>query len=480
MKILPLQNYSNISLIDKNQQHIKSQQQSVSLPDFKPVFCGNLPINIPSNKFLSAKAYLNQAMQNFQKVKKPNLYMFDLNKLDGIQDGIKVFDGLNMKEIAFVADTIAEIAVNRGCRNVCVHCYANAKAPVKETANQINKMSWNDFSSLTDGFEELNKRMGFSIFNQKGNEHAMAIPFHDADCSAIVLKDNNGNEHDFIDIAERFEKVFNLPILFDTAGWNIKDTKAQKRMEKYVEYYSRPENFNKLDGFNLSVNPFHAMYVKSLELKQNQKPELAQKLYNIYTDRMANVLYTLTPLLKNPNFEFLARAIANDSKSIKGLKVKDLQILYMDILEKLNNLYKKDINGAQKIVRNEDEAFKYFSDYYERLQRISPSISVSERGSKIVNENDKLAVESQERCIQSLEDMLSLKGIKEFRKINKQMDRHFYGLIDANGKYYLTTYHITFPTEIKFNFENQNKTTAPIAPYLQENIPLKKSVINNV
>ena len=86
MKILPLQNYSNISLIDKNQQHIKSQQQSVSSPDFKPVFCGNLPINIPSNKFLSAKAYLNQAMQNFQKVKKPNLYMFDLNKLDGIQD----------------------------------------------------------------------------------------------------------------------------------------------------------------------------------------------------------------------------------------------------------------------------------------------------------------------------------------------------------------------------------------------------------
>ena len=263
MKISSVQNYSNISFSPKTQKAQTFQQNPVVQHNFAPSFSGGFPLNVHSPKYFAAKTYLCMAKQAYKKVKTLDLYMFDLNKLDGIQEGIKVLDGLNMKEIAFVADTIAEIPVNRGCRNICAHCYANAKAPIKETANTINKMTWNDFTSLTDGFEELNKRVGFSIFSQKSNKHAMIIPFHDADCSSIVLKDNDGKEHDFIDIAERFEKVFNLPILFDTAGWNIQDVKAQKRMEKYVEYYSKPENFKKLEGFNLSVNPFHAMYAKS-------------------------------------------------------------------------------------------------------------------------------------------------------------------------------------------------------------------------
>ena len=480
MKISSLLNSPKISYSPKIAKAKTFQQSPVVQRNFPPSFSGNLPINIPSAKFLSAQSYLKQAMQKFEKVKKPELYMFDLNKLDGIQDGIKVFDGLNMKEIAFVADTIAEIPVNRGCRNVCVHCYANAKAPIKETKNLINKMSWNDFTSLTGGFEELNKRIGFSVFAQTKNKHPMIIPFHDADCSLVLLKDNNGVEHDFIDIAERLDKAFNLPILFDTAGWNIQDVKAQKRMEKYVEYYSKPENFKKLEGFNLSVNPFHAMYAKSLELKQNRKPELAAKLYDLYTTRMANVLYTLTPLQKNPRFNFIARSAANDSKIPKGYKEKDLRVLYMDILEKVNNLYKKDIKGEQKIVKNEDEAFQCFSNYYERLDNISASIGVSERAEKLVDKKDEMAIESAKKRKRSVEDIQSLKRIRDFRKINKNMNRRFYGMVDANGKYYLTTFQISFPTEIKFNFENKDKLTAPIAPYLQEDLPLKRSVINNV
>lgn len=420
------------------------------------------------------------AKQAYKKVKALDLYMFDLNKLDGIQEGIKVFKGLNMKEIAFVADTVAEITVNRGCRNICAHCYADAKAPIKETANQINKISWNDFTSLTDGFEELNKRVGFPIVVQKKNKHAMAIPFHDADCSSIILKDNEGKEHDFIDIAERLDKAFHLPVLFDTAGWNIQDVKAQKRMEKYVEYYSKPENFKKLEGFNLSVNPFHAMYAKSLELKQNRKPELAEKLYDLYTTRMANVLFTLTPLQKNPNFEFIARSAANDSKVPKGFKEKDLRALYMDILEKVNNLYKKDMKSAQKVVKNEDEAFEYFNNYYKRLENISPTIGMSARAEKFVDKNDEIAKFGERRKQQNIKDIQSLKRIKDLRKLNKDMNNHFYGIIDANGDYYLTTFHTSFPTEIKFNFENKGKTTAPIAPYFQENTPITRNVINNV
>lgn len=480
MKISSVQNYSNISFSPKTQKAQTFQQNPVVQHNFAPSFSGGFPLNVHSPKYFAAKTYLCMAKQAYKKVKTLDLYMFDLNKLDGIQEGINVFKGLNMKEIAFVADTVAEITVNRGCRNICAHCYASAKAPIKETANQINKMSWNDFTSLTDGFEELNKRVGFPVVVQKKNKHAMAIPFHDADCSSIILKDDEGKEHDFIDIAERLDKAFHLPVLFDTAGWNIQDVKAQKRMEKYVEYYSKPENFKKLEGFNLSVNPFHAMYAKSLELKQNRKPELAEKLYDLYTTRMANVLFTLTPLQKNPNFEFIARSAANDSKVPKGFKEKDLRSLYMDILEKVNNLYKKDMKSAQKVVKNEDEAFEYFNNYYKRLENISPTIGMSARAEKFVDKDDEIAKFGERRKQQNIKDIQSLKRIKDLRKLNKDMNNHFYGIIDANGDYYLTTFHTSFPTEIKFNFENKGKITAPIAPYLQKDTPLTRNVINNV
>lgn len=480
MKISSVQNYSNISFSPKTQKAQTFQQNPVVQHNFAPSFSGGFPLNVHSPKYFAAKTYLCMAKQAYKKVKTLDLYMFDLNKLDGIQEGINVFKGLNMKEIAFVADTVAEITVNRGCRNICAHCYASAKAPIKETANQINKMSWNDFTSLTDGFEELNKRVGFPVVVQKKNKHAMAIPFHDADCSSIILKDNEGKEHDFIDIAERLDKAFHLPVLFDTAGWNIQDVKAQKRMEKYVEYYSKSENFKKLEGFNLSVNPFHAMYAKSLELKQNRKPELAEKLYDLYTTRMANVLFTLTPLQKNPNFEFIARSAANDSKVPKGFKEKDLRVLYMDILGKVNNLYKKDMKSAQKVVKNEDEAFEYFNNYYKRLENISPTIGMSARAEKFVDKNDEIAKFGERRKQQNIKDIQSLKRIKDLRKLNKDMNNHFYGIIDANGDYYLTTFHTSFPTEIKFNFENKGKITATIAPYLQKDTPLTRNVINNV
>lgn len=480
MKISSVQNYSNISFSPKTQKAQTFQQNPVVQHNFAPSFSGGFPLNVHSPKYFAAKTYLCMAKQAYKKVKTLDLYMFDLNKLDGIQEGINVFKGLNMKEIAFVADTVAEITVNRGCRNICAHCYASAKAPIKETANQINKMSWNDFTSLTDGFEELNKRVGFPVVVQKKNKHAMAIPFHDADCSSIILKDNEGKEHDFIDIAERLDKAFHLPVLFDTAGWNIQDVKAQKRMEKYVEYYSKPENFKKLEGFNLSVNPFHAMYAKSLELKQNRKPELAEKLYDLYTTRMANVLFTLTPLQKNPRFNFIARSAADKSKLPKGFKSKDLRVLYMDILEKVNNLYKKDMKSAQKVVKNEDEAFEYFNNYYKRLENISPTIGMSARAEKFVDKDDEIAKFGERRKQQNIKDIQSLKRIKDLRKLNKDMNNHFYGIIDANGDYYLTTFHTSFPTEIKFNFENKGKTTAPIAPYLQKDTPLTRNVINNV
>lgn len=157
-----------------------------------------------------------------------------------------------------------------------------------------------------------------------------------------------------------------------------------------------------------------------------------------------------------------------------------MRALYMDILEKVNNLYKKDMKSAQKVVKNEDEAFEYFNNYYKRLENISPTIGMSARAEKFVDKNDEIAKFGERRKQQNIKDIKSLKRIKDLRKLNKDMNNHFYGIIDANGDYYLTTFHTSFPTEIKFNFENKGKTTAPIAPYLQKDTPLTRNVINNV
>lgn len=91
-----------------------------------------------------------------------------------------------------------------------------------------------------------------------------------------------------------------------------------------------------------------------------------------------------------------------------------------------------------------------------------------------------MAIADKEMRNRSLQDIQNIKRVRDFRKINKDMNRHFYGIVDANGDYYLTTFRTSFPTEIKFNFENKGKTTAPIAPYLQKNTPLTRNVINNV
>ena len=42
------------------------------------------------------------------------------------------------------------------------------------------------------------------------------------------------------------------------------------------------------------------------------------------------------------------------------------------------------------------------------------------------------------------------------------------GLIDLNGKFYITNYLETFPTNIQLNYTNKDKLTAPINPNLHD------------
>jgi len=448
--------------------------------------CYNL-YGYPSLKYLYAKKNLDDEIEK-QNSSNLNIYNIDLNKIDGIQDGIKVFNKMNMKEIAFVAQTIGSIAVSRGCHNMCSHCYADAIPPIKEDNEHINKMSWEDFEAITNGFETLHKRIGSKITGNFFDRDPYMAPFHDADCIDLCLKDKNGNEHDFIEISEKLNSAFQLPVLFDTAGWSPKNKKAQQRAEKYAEYYSKAENMKNITAFNVSVNPYHALNTRRVILEKEGNFEKAEKFKDLYTTRMANVLFTLTPLLKSDKFEFITRAAHNNTKGTDGFKEKDLQELYKDIFKKLEKRYNDDLNGEQKFIHYPGQINNKIAQYKTKMTEVDTSLSVSGRLSKIYPTDDYMTKESKfiiDESIQHITNSTSVLDLVEPRRVfypNSvgSYNSTYKGILDANGKYYLTNSYSTFPTEIQLNLDNSNKKTAPIHPNLQQDTTIKKSLINTV
>ena len=426
-----------------------------------------------SVKYLKAKNYLSQ--ENLKRQSKgflkeaQDIFSYNLNKLDGIQEGIKVFKNLTMKEIAFILTTVSEFALIRGCRNNCTHCYADAKPPVKNSESMTNSMLWEDFISLTKGIKELNQRLGFNISgNLKHNKGRYLTTFHDSDGSDIVIKDCTGIEHDYIDIAKKLHDAMGVKVIFDTAGWNLTDKKAQNRMEKFVEYYSDSQNSKVLDDINISFNPFHSIYTKSIELEKAGKKEMAKKMHNIYIDRMANVLYTFTPLLKYKNFNILSCTLPNEN-IYKGFTISETLNLFQEILDKLEQLYIKDFNGEQKIIKSKDDININLHEYYENLA--ARYITFSEKAKNFFGINNSLFEEADDKFIESLKYLET-----EPSSIDKYRN-YFVGIIDSNGKYYLTNYELSVPTELKLNFNN-NKETAPIKPYLMKEKIVTRSEIN--
>ena len=457
----------------------KIRYSNISLAENCTVFKGKAGINQYSVKYLRAKEYLKLFKASHKDWNKVEIYNFDLNKLDGIQEGLKVFNGLNMKEIAFIGQTIIEIALKRGCYNNCSHCYGGGSLPIIEDNNHINKMSWNDFNALTEGFRLLNKRLGFPITRNSKNVSPYMTSFHDADGIDIYLVDNNGKEHDFIEISEKLNEAFKLKNIFDTAGWGMQDSRAAARAVKYAMYYSKPENARKLLQFNLSVNPYHMLNTRAVHLDKQGEHERAQKIRNIYTSRMANVLFTFTPLIESGKLNFLARAASDDSLGTKGFREKDLRKLYDEIFNKLKLKYMEDYIGEQIFIKDKTQIRDLIAQAKLKLSYVNTLLGVTERLGKIYKPGEAL-VTTAETIRQ--EDRNKIKQAKCIKDVLLGNDGYikFTGFLDSNGHYYLTDFFTTFPTEIVLNFENKNKITAPIAPYLQKDLIIKKRLINSI
>ena len=477
MQISSIQNIRYFTPTEKKQypaKTISAEVQYINEPAFR-----RFPfLTTHSQQYLKAKEYLKLEKRLRGGFKNTEIYDLDLNLLDGIQDGIRIFKGLNMKEIAFVGQTITEIAVLRGCHNNCSHCYAGGLPPIREDANHINKMSWNDFDGLVSGFKELNKRLGFPVTRNKNKLDPYITAFHDADGIDICLKDNKGRIHDFIDIAEWLSEAFCSKNVFDTAGWSPKNKKAQLRAEKYAEYYSKHENKDKLAQFNLSVNPYHAMHTKEVQLRNSGEYDRAQKFRDLYIERMANVLYTFTPLISSGKLTFLTRAAANYSKVGNGFKERDLCYMYGEIFKALEQKYIEDYNGSGRFIKSKAQIKDLLASCGLSLSYINTSLCITERLAKLFSTKDTEVATCKQIRKRDIKRIKNAKNVNDVI-LNSRGYSKYAGLLDSNGRYYLTDYCITFPTEIQLNFDNKDKLTAPIEPYLQKDIVISRNIINS-
>lgn len=418
-----------------------------------PVFTSSCSSEfIPSNNLIKYKKAQKYTQSVIKKHKIVDLDRCNLNKLDGIQHGINVFDGLNITQIRLLYKYLGSISVYRGCSNGCVHCFAEAK-PNIQNSNNINSMSWEDLENLTKGFAELNKRLGFGKNTPNPLEKPVIIPFVDADSMEIVLKDKNNIEHDMIDIAKVFTSNMNRRVLFDSSGWNPKSSKMQKRAEKYVEYM---KNNNDFVSIHISLNPFHKLHAKYVEYI-NSNPVLAQKFRNLYTDRMANVFYTFTPVMKKPEFRVLNRAVNNNAECNENFKENAHRILISEIRAKLETMYKSQGMPNSEIEKN---------------------LSLFDRKTEFINTKKLTAIGRMENLFppnspeHNIPNKHHMMNLQHPQNIINNPNSQF--IIDCNGKVYLTDFFNVIGTDISLNLGNKDKESVPFFSYIEKHLTTKE------
>ena len=390
-----------------------------------------------------------------------NIIDYDFDKLEGIQEGIKVFDGLNIKEIIFTLAPLLEVATLRGCNNACKHCYAEAKPPIKESDEQISKIDWDDFKLLTEGIKELSKRLSCpTITTNTANYQTL---FHDADCSKILIKDKDGITHNWNEMAKMMYDATGCPQVFDTSGWYLQDTYTQKRIENLIQEILNEPTLKYVKAFNISINPFQALYFKHVENLRTGNQEKADFFKEKDSERIANVLFTLSPLFKTGKLKLLVRAMDNDSKNADGYSEKDLRTNYMaNYIPKLRKLYENDLNEEKKVIKNPKKIKDYINKYKIQLRKVDKDLVITNKLKDIYDSKDEQYQKTENKREKPLNELLKPNSC--------------YTIIDANGDVYATNFYKTYKTDIKLNFKNKNKKTAPIAPNLKEAMFTQKEI----
>lgn len=422
-------------------------------------------------RYLSVKNYVKKIAKNILNSPQKNMPLRDLSMeaMEGLQYGIKVFKGLSMKDIQYLSENLHVIAVNRGCTNMCSHCYADAK-PSKRA------MSWEDFKSITDGFRTINERLcGLPLYGEtmtSGKDTVLYRStelFYDSDCMALEMKDENGNIHDFTEMVDELYSIGRKSV-FDTSGWNPSNEKMQKRAEKYVEYFSNPENMDKLNQFNLSFNVFNASYVGAIKALNAGDKEKYNILREKYVDRIANAIFTFTPIfLKQDKLGIIVRSFGNEAKNAEHFNTEAMYGLIEDVLNRLNSLYEEDLNGAQKYVKSKPEIEACMFAIMPQLMTVDTALN------SVGRMKDFMKAFNIEAPMQEHSD--STRIMIEDLEDNGRYHRYLaHKLIDTDGRVYHMDYARFFPTEIQLNLSD--KTQTPPLANVNKDFVVSKNIIN--
>ena len=438
-----------------------------------PNFCSNpLKTLKEFNKYIKAQRFSNWLIRYYKtdpNVSKIPFRNFSMENIEGLQFGVKVFKGLSMKDIQYLSENLHVIAVKRGCNNMCGYCYADAKPSNRE-------MSWEDFTSITKGFKKIRKRLHYlPIFGENMTHSKETLTyrttelFYDADCMNLAIKDKRGNVYDFMDLVSELYNSLGRKSTFDTSGWDPNNRKLQERAEKYAKYFSKPENMEKLNQFNISFNVFNASYVQGIKAIKNNDPKRYNRLRERFTDRIANTIYTFTPLLKYKNFNIMQRCFGLDAKNAKGFDYPSMLSLTEEVCNKLQNLYRNDLNGSQKYVKNADDIKKYMNIITQKTEGVYTGLNSSGRMKQFMEEFGIKAPMQDHRKSTEL--------MKEDLKQNGRYHKYIaHKLIDTDGRVYHMDYARFFPTEIQLNLKNKEKT--PELANLKKDFFITKEIIN--
>ena len=234
---------------------------------------------------------------------------------------------------------------------------------------------------------------------------------------------------------------------------------------------------NLFEQINISFTPFHSIHAKEVEQRKLGNNDVADRLRDIYTSRMANVLYTFTPLHKNERFNFLV-TIAPDTEEFEGFTEKDFDSLFKETLGKLRKMYCEDLENEKRYVKSYKEVRSVIKNFKKRVAK-PRLLNMTEKAKRVFNPSNESIEKSQHSLENSIKYFEHIKSAAAPYKLALMHQYYFTGIIDANGDYYLTNYGITVPTETKLNFSN-NKKTAPLSPYFKEEFLVTKEEINNI
>lgn len=403
-------------------------------------------------------------VNSYSKKQIQNMTDLEQKNLEGIQYGLKTFENLSFPQIYFLLSNMGEISVPviRDCSGMCPVCNVNGR-PKERNTNAISRIDFEDFKNFTNDIKEISRRLNFDcaakslekLMNDTKEYGYYTTPtsalFYDSDGKDIWLKDSKGIIHEFPELNKILYDATGIKGIFDTAGWSPRNTQVQKRMERLVSYYSKPENQKEVDQINISVNPYHGIMEKANEYKNNGDMASYERMKKAYINNIVNTMYTCTPLLDSDCYQILIKAV--DSKQDNRFKDYDQEVCINLIKEIMKTLFDKYLEDIQ------NENYKYVKNFEEA--QICTSKQVKKFSTLLTN----LIPSAKNNMFSEIKDNYSYIKNKKKATYNDVMQKKLNSiLVDVNGKVYINNDHEIFGTDICLNFKNKDKKTKQIYP----------------